>query len=159
MNFTIAEYVREAVANGFRWLTGFYGDTSWVWRIDIGKLDMACKDLCVWGQLEGEWDKAHERYGLTLAQCIMLGLWSDGGITEYNALTREWKRAITDERNRLRNAVGTGNADKHPVSVTVEVMLTTEQIGRVYLDASERGITVEEYIANEVGYAADKIDY
>jgi hypothetical protein len=49
--------------------------------------------------------------------------------------------------------------EKHAITVSIEVMLTAEQIGRIYIDAKERGITVEEYIANEVSYASQGIQY
>lgn len=48
---------------------------------------------------------------------------------------------------------------KHPILVTVEVMLTEQEIGEIYIKARERGITVEEYIANEVGYKAEQIQF
>lgn len=158
MNFTDLTRIKEHVANGFNWLTDFYGDTSWVWRIDLNKLDMAAFNACIGGQLEGEWQDAREKYGLTLEESKRLGLWTDEFYT-YDGLDKEWTKIIIAERIRLQKAVGDMNTEKHAITVSVEVMLTAEQIGRIYLESCERGITVEEYVANEVGYAADRIQY
>ena len=104
--------MEKRINRGVRWLNGVQSD--WLDRIDIATLNLDGIDVCVCGQVFGNfWNviyRADTRLGranrnnkkaMSKKQAILRGLYLDnGGSHRYDTLTRLWEKKIRKLQKR-----------------------------------------------------------
>ncbi|HVN26268.1 MAG TPA: hypothetical protein VMT99_01260 [Candidatus Paceibacterota bacterium] len=112
------------VQQGMRYLSERYGGREWVERIDVQRLNIACTENCVIGQLEGDYNEARGRFNFGDSKMCDLGLLVLGEqrspqvLAAYDILTIDWRRAIFRQRMELMQERAANRA--MPVAVREE---------------------------------------
>lgn len=77
---------------GVKFLDKTFGRKKWLKKMNVGKLDMGDGNICMIGEIAGDYDKLADDYGITTKQSEQLGftlddIWEDA---EWDMLTRAW---------------------------------------------------------------------
>lgn len=157
-----------AVDNGMDVLYDYFGNTSWVWDIDLETLDQYSTETCIVSQLFGGYSEGVEiLLGVgthALGQCEH-GFDSMGDMEDYEELTEEWAlrirniRSSTTKPSWMKDFVDAVDTPIDtfpqkttnlyiPIQTTARISLTDQQIGRLWREARDDGFTdIEEYLA------------
>jgi hypothetical protein len=163
-------YISDAVQNGIDMLHDHFGGNSWLRRVDVPSLDQSEGTKCVLGQVFGTYsDGLQELFGDRYYE----NDWEQGyyHMNELDGseldLTREWKQRISSLQAMTLEPTGITERE-HGESImkftirftgTTRLILTNQQIGQLYIEASKQNTTVEELLEDMIGTQASNADY